>query len=582
MFKIKYLTLFSFTLLLIGCSGSDGESVSTLEATVTSSNDAPLYDETYTISWESNASQCYATSSTGSWLGELPPSGSQDFIAKREGVSNYGVQCRKSINFVNASTDVVVSKDFIDYFDFDEAMTYDLGTLSLDYDSPLTVLDTSISDFNNDFRLDIVLLMEDSGSEDPGDSSYFILAFFGQDLNTIDEENPYVFQEINQGNCVADKLIRGDFNQDGLLDIMTISSSANESFNKRGLCFFIASSDGLILQEENYLKNETVLNLSNVDVGSSVSYDVVSNLRPDFLLLGNGGSTDLPFYVVPSEEGPYILLSSPLNSLNPYNRNQGCTEDILFLCEWISKEYSFKNSVVINADGDGILDTIHSINTTDGPKYSLYNTRFEDVYFDWSLPVEDYIQTSISSGDGIALKMSPGDGNLDGYTDLFLFEKSLSQNIFKINIHEKIVSDEDSINEISRTNNGDFINEYLFQENLIFTSEMLIFDLDSNSFADIFIPYTELPFKQNNNSSDKHFLAFEKSFVVNEDETTTQDWISQDFSNLIGLDPNSVHNSWVDFDGDNDIDVILMIPEVSSDGLKINYNFNIYLNSSLF
>ena len=582
MFKIKYLTLFSITLLLIGCSGSDGESVSTLEATVTSSNDAPLYDETYTISWESNASQCYATSSTGSWLGELPPSGSQDFIAKREGVSNYGVQCRKSINFVNASTDVVVSKDFIDYFDFEEAMIYDLGTFSLGYDSQLTVLDTSISDFNNDFRLDIVLLIEDSGSEDPGDSSYFILTFFGQDLNTIDEENPYVFQEINQGNCVADKLIRGDFNQDGLLDIMTISSSANESFNKRGLCFFIASSDGLILQEENYLKNETVLNLSNVDVGSSVSYDVVSNLRPDFLLLGNGGSTDLPFYVVPSEEGPYILLSSPLNSLNPYNRNQGCTEDILFLCEWISKEYSFKNSVVINADGDGILDTIHSINTTDGPKYSLYNTRFEDVYFDWSLPVEDYIQTSISSGDGIALKMSPGDGNLDGYTDLFLFEKSLSQNIFKINIHEKIVSDEDSINEISRTNNGDFINEYLFQENLIFTNEMLIFDLDSNSFADIFIPYTELPYKQNNNNSDKHFLAFEKSFVVNEDETTTQDWISQDFSDSIGLDPNSVHNSWVDFDGDNDIDVILMIPEVSSDGLKINYNFNIYLNSSLF
>ena len=47
MFKIKYLTLFSITLLLIGCSGSDGESVPTLEATVTSSNDAPLYDETY-------------------------------------------------------------------------------------------------------------------------------------------------------------------------------------------------------------------------------------------------------------------------------------------------------------------------------------------------------------------------------------------------------------------------------------------------------------------------------------------------------------------------------------------------------
>ncbi len=581
MYKINHLIL-PITLLLIGCSGSDGDSVPALEASVTSSNDAPLYDESYTISWESNASQCYATSSTGSWLGELPPSGSQDFIAKREGTSNYGVQCRKSINFVNASTDVVVSKDFIDYFDFEDAPIYDLGSFSINSNSVLTVLDTSISDFNDDFRLDIVLLLEDSGSEDPGDSTYFILAFFGQDLNTIDEESPYSIQEINQGNCVANKLVRGDFNQDGLLDIMTISGSENESLNKRGLCFFIASSDGLMLQDENYLKNETVLDLSNVDVGSSVSYDVVSNLRPDFLLLGNGGSTDLPFYVVPSEDGPYILLSSPLNSLNPYNRNQGCSEGISFLCEWISKEYNFENSVVINADGDGILDTIHSINTIEGPTYSLYNSRFEDVYFDWSLETEDYIQTSVSPGDGIALRMVPGDGNLDGYTDLYLFEKSLSENIFKINIHEKIVSDEDSVNEISKTNNGDFINEFLFQENLKFTDEILIFDLDSNSFSDIFLPYTELPFKPDNLVSDKHFLAFEKSFTVNDDETTTQDWIFQDFSDLIGLNPDSVHNSWIDFDGDNDIDVILMIPEISSDGLNINYNFNIYLNSSLF
>ena len=41
MFKFKYFTLFSFTLLLISCSGSDDDGISTLEATVTSSNDAP-------------------------------------------------------------------------------------------------------------------------------------------------------------------------------------------------------------------------------------------------------------------------------------------------------------------------------------------------------------------------------------------------------------------------------------------------------------------------------------------------------------------------------------------------------------
>ena len=582
MFKIKYLTLFSITLLLIGCSGSDDENLSTLEATVTSSNDAPLYDETYTISWESNASQCYATSTTGSWIGELEPSGSQDFIAKREGTANYGVQCRKSINFVNASTDVVVNKDFIDYFDFDDSQTYDLGSLNLSSVANLNVLDTSISDFNGDFRLDIILLLEDSGTIDAGDSSFFILAFYGRDLSTIDDENPYVFEEINQGNCVADKLIRADYNEDGVLDIMAISASEDESLNKRGICFFLASEDGLALQDENFLINETTLDLSNVDIGSSVAYDLTSNLRPDIMLLGNGGTTDLPFYIVPSDEGPSIALSNPLNTLDPYTRTQGCTEGISFLCEWISSEYHFEDSVVINADTDGILDTIHSINTLNGPIYTLYNTRFEDVYFDWSLPVEDYISTSISTGDGVALRMAPTDGNLDGRTDLLLFEKSLSSNTFKVSIYEKVVSEEDSIDEITRTNNGDFSEEYSFQNNLKFSNELLIVDLDNNGYADIFIPYTELPYDQGNINSDKHFFAFEKSYIVNEDDTTTQDWIVQDFSDSVGLDSGSINSSWIDFDADNDIDVILMIPVVSNDGLSINYNFRLFLNNSLF
>ena len=109
-----------------------------------------------------------------------------------------------------------------------------------------------------------------------------------------------------------------------------------------------------------------------------------------------------------------------------------------------------------------------------------------------------------------------------------------------------------------------------------------MFDLDRNGFADVFIPYTELPYKQANVESDKHFLAFEKSFIVNEDETISQDWIPQDFSDLVGLDFASVYNSWIDFDGDNDLDVILMIPELSNDGLSIIYNFKIFLNNSLF
>ena len=582
MFKLNNFITLSVILALVGCSGSDSDSLSTIEATVTSSNDNPAYDEVYTISWQSNASQCYATSVTGSWLGELEPSGSQDFVAKREGIANYGVQCRTSINFVNASTDVTVSKEFKDYFDYIDVDTFDLGSLSLSASSQVSVLDTTIADFNADFRLDLVMLLEVIASSD---TRYYFLTFYGQDVSTITEDDPYTFIDLNQDICVADEFIRADYNDDGLLDIMSISKSGNESLNKRGICFFLASEDGLTLQDESYLTNETNLDLSNVNIGSHVAYDVNANFKPDILLFGNGGSTDLPFYIIPSEEGPFVLIAPPLDTLNPFTRDQGCLEGLTFLCDWIDKEYNFKNSVITPANDDGTLDVINSVSTSDGVSYILYDTRIVDdeTYFDWSISTNDYLTTSISSGDGIALKMVAADGNLDGYTDLFVFEKSFSNSLYKLSIYEKIISDEeDATNELASINNGDFPEEFSFDGGLNFTKDFLLFDFDSSGYADIFLPYTELPFSANNLASDKHFTAFEKSVITNEDETITQEWITQDISDLIGLDPKSVNNSWIDFDGDGDIDVILITPESSNDGLSINYNFKISLNNSLF
>ena len=582
MFKLNNFITLSVILALVGCSGSDSDNLSTIEATVTSSNDNPAYDEVYTISWQSNASQCYATSVTGSWLGELEPSGSQDFVAKREGIANYGVQCRTSINFVNASTDVTVSKEFKDYFDYIDVDTFDLGSLSLSASSQVSVLDTTIADFNADFRLDLVMLLEVIASSD---TRYYFLTFYGQDVSSITEDDPYTFIDLNQDNCVADEFIRADYNDDGLLDIMSISKSGNESSNKRGICFFLASEDGLTLQDESYLTNETNLDLSNVNIGSHVAYDVNANFKPDILLFGNGGSTDLPFYIIPSEEGPFVLIAPPLDTLNPFTRDQGCLEGLTFLCDWIDKEYNFKNSVITPANDDGTLDVINSVSTSDGVSYILYDTRIVDdeTYFDWSISTNDYLTTSISSGDGIALKMVAADGNLDGYTDLFVFEKSFSSPLYKLSIYEKIISDdEDATNELASINNGDFPEEFSFDGGLNFTKDFLLFDFDSSGYADIFLPYTELPFSANNLASDKHFTAFEKSVITNEDETITQEWITQDISDLIGLDPKSVNNSWIDFDGDGDIDVILITPESSNDGLSINYNFKISLNNSLF
>lgn len=581
MFKAKNLIFLSIFALLVGCSGGDDDSINAVEVTISSSNEEPNYNETYTISWESNASQCYAQSITGSWLGELEPSGSQDFIAKREGLANYGLQCRTSINFASASTDIEVQKDFIDYFDFTNAESFNVGSLTFNSDSDIRVLDNSISDFNQDFRLDLIMLIEDERTPSAGDSEFYILVFYGQDSELITDENPYSFVEINNGNCVADMLIRNDYNFDSAPDLMTVSSSHEDSLGKRGICFFISTPDGLVLQDEDYLVNDTVLDLSAVNVGSQLIYDLTTDGRPDVFMMGNGGSTDLPFYVVPSESGPSIQLSIPLDTLNPYTRSNGCNEGLVFLCDWIANDYQFKSSVLISADSDGVLDLVHSISTIDGGQYNLYNTRLDNIYFDFSAPVLNFINRSISDPNGYAVTLEAFDANLDGNLDLFSVEKNELSNIFKFNFYEKIISSEDETNELSATNNGDFLEEFIFSDGFAFTNEILTFDVNFDGLQDIFSSYTELPFKADNAQSEKHFLVYEKSYITNEDESITQDWITQDFSDSIGINGQSVSNSWVDFDMDNDIDVVLIIPEVQED-FSVKYNFEIYLNNSLF
>ena len=514
MFKAKNLIFLSIFVLLVGCSGGDDDSINAVEVTISSSNEEPNYNETYTISWESNASQCYAQSITGSWLGELEPSGSQDFVAKREGLANYGLQCRTSINFASASTDIEVQKDFVDYFDFTNAESFNIGSLTFNSDSDIRVLDNSISDFNQDFRLDLIMLIEDERTPSAGDSEFYILVFYGQDPELITDENPYSFVEINNGNCVADMLVRNDYNFDSAPDLMTVSSSHEDSQGKRGICFFISTPDGLVLQDEDYLINDTVLDLSAVNVGSQLIYDLTTDGRPDVFMMGNGGSTDLPFYVVPSESGPSIQLSVPLDTLNPYTRSNGCNEGLAFLCDWIANDYQFKSSVLISADSDGVLDLVHSISTIDGGQYNLYNTRLDNIYFDFSAPILNFINRSISDPNGYAVTLEAFDANLDGNLDLFSVEKNELSNIFKFNFYEKIISSEDETNELSATNNGSFLEEFIFNDGFAFTNEILTFDVNFDGLQDIFLHTLNFPSKQTMLSLKNTFWHMKRAILL--------------------------------------------------------------------
>ena len=61
-------------LFIIGC-GTDPEKLEDLFVELSASTEVANYDETFELTWSSNASQCYGSGTV--WIGEKPTSGSE-------------------------------------------------------------------------------------------------------------------------------------------------------------------------------------------------------------------------------------------------------------------------------------------------------------------------------------------------------------------------------------------------------------------------------------------------------------------------------------------------------------------------
>jgi len=568
-------------ILLLGCSGED-VAVDEIEVVISTSNETPSYNDTYTISWESNASQCYAQSSTNSWIGELPATGSRDFIAKRKGLSSYSIQCRTSINFASASTEVNISKELEDFFDFTDAVVYELGTFETDLGASFEIKDIITRDFDRDLFPDFLVVAEQSEDQiNDGllstQSRMHYLTFYVGNLEQISEENPVRFEDINSADCAGDQVIRFDLTLNSEPEYFIYASDADKSVNKRGFCFFSPSDEGLVLNDDEFLINDTSLDLSNIEVSATSFDDVNADGSIDIILMGTGGSVDLPFYISPSTDGPYIFRDSYFDSLNTYNRESGCNEGISFICEWIEKNYKFKSGIRIDADGNPDLDFLFSILTNLGPSYHLYDARTEEGYIDWSVFKTDFIESSISTDESTAINIRLLDANQDSLNDLFVFEQGINQDIRKLSFYEKIVEEDNEY--FSSINNGDLAEQ--FGSDLRF-NRVLAFDTNLSGLTDIFIPLNELPFLSSNSPSDKHFIIFEKKYEVDDDANVSQSWDRRDFSHLIGLNPDSLSSIVIDIDLDGDLDIISVVPSIDEINSKIMYEFLLYLNNSLF
>ena len=125
----KYFSILFLSFIIVGCGGGSTTTPITVELTMESSAEIIQYNDTYTISWTSNASQCYAS---GAWTGEKPVTGSETFTAKNNGQAGYGMECRKNNIFAQAQAVVTLEKDFVNSFDFkDEDILEILSIISL-------------------------------------------------------------------------------------------------------------------------------------------------------------------------------------------------------------------------------------------------------------------------------------------------------------------------------------------------------------------------------------------------------------------------------------------------------------------
>ena len=79
--SIKEITLTAFALFILGACSVDQEELEELFVELETSAESVDYGESFTLTWSSNASQCYASGSF--WFGERPISGTEDFTGIR-------------------------------------------------------------------------------------------------------------------------------------------------------------------------------------------------------------------------------------------------------------------------------------------------------------------------------------------------------------------------------------------------------------------------------------------------------------------------------------------------------------------
>lgn len=491
----KYFSFFILTSIIVGCGGGSSVTPVEIEVTLDSSAETVQYNDTYTLSWASNASQCYAS---GGWSGEKPTTGTETFTAKTKGPIGYGIECRKNNVFTQAQVVVTSEKEFIDSFDFKDEEVEELLSIEHSDGARHKVSSHFVGDFNNDGSQDMLLAYR---VDDPRDNAEDLHPRFFQILGGTE----FVVAEIIVDGCSSGEMFAtGDFNLDGIQDLVALPTKTIKTISgdvvDSNMCFFQGSDTGLDITNWNpsdYIDNSSSIDLNNFAVTSVDPVDISGDGYVDLLLWakeGSNSSAGLPFYIISNTaSNPFVQLSTEFIDLDPYLPSTGCAQGIEFLCSWknfygTSQTY-FNDDISIDLIGSACDEDLSSCS------YTNFLERFEEGNdFKWSISASDVLTPSVNSGQSYSRKISINDNNSDGFYDLVLLE-----NDTKFSVYER------EAEGMSAQDNGDF--QSLLSSTLKFTNDWLILDLDLDNDFDLLAPIDCVQ----QSCTDKNFNVYQKS-----------------------------------------------------------------------
>ncbi len=272
--RIQQITLTTFALFILGACSVDQEELEELFVELETSAESVEYGEGFTLTWNSNASQCYASGSF--WFGERPTSGSEEFTIKRGGTGTYILECRRNNEFANQALEVTVNKTVADHFIYLPSEEVDY---SIDYsvDEEIAITSVARGDFSGDLIPDIFIGIQIRESSDQTlKETIFLQSIGGPDP---------IITEIDASGCSGSSIMLPiDLNGDGPVDLITSSSDLQRQTEGSNLCHFKGSATGLVF-DDTFITNETNLDFNDAKVVTMGLVDRDNDLRPDLYLL---------------------------------------------------------------------------------------------------------------------------------------------------------------------------------------------------------------------------------------------------------------------------------------------------------